>query len=50
MIQNAFIYLINNNLEDYKNWFIFDDFTFLHYLRYIMVEIGFDGFADTRTV
>lgn len=50
MISNAFIHFSNNNLVEFKKILPFDDFNILNYLRYIMVDIGLEGFADTRTV
>lgn len=50
MVSNAFIYFVNKDLEAFKTWFIFESFDFLHYLRYVMISIGLDGFADRREI
>lgn len=50
MISNAFIHFSNNNSVEFKKILPFDDFNVLNYIRYIVVDIGLEGFADKRTV
>jgi hypothetical protein len=41
---------VNDDLESFKKLLPFPDFSILHYIRYVMIELGLEGFADTRTV
>ncbi|CAD8079287.1 unnamed protein product [Paramecium primaurelia] len=50
MISNAFIHFVNDDKKSFQKILPFDDYNILHYLRYVMIELGLEGFADTRTV
>lgn len=50
MISNAFIHFVNDDMKSFNKILPFNDYSILHYLRYIMVELGLEGLADTRTV
>lgn len=50
MISNAFIHYVNDDMKSFKSILPFNDYTILHYLRYVMIDLGLEGFADTRTV
>lgn len=51
MISNAFLYERNNQLSEFSACFIFEKFdSLLHYLRYVMIQIPFSGFATKLTI